>query len=50
MAENHANVGKISAPILVLTVDRYAAFKSWKVKWTDYVTLSGIEEKGKPYM
>ena len=32
-------------PLLDFTVDRYAAFKSWKTKWQDYVLLSGLKAK-----
>ena len=36
-------------PLLDLTVDRYAAFKSWKTKWQDYVLLSGLTDKGEEF-
>ena len=41
--------GGVSPPILDLTVDRFAAFRSWIEKWQDYVLLSGLEKKPAAY-
>ena len=32
-------------PILDLTVDRYAAWTSWKKKWEDYAVITGLSAK-----
>ena len=40
---------KISVPKLDLSVERYSAFRSWKSKWGDYVLLSKLGTKEKPY-
>ena len=39
----------IAPPTLDLSVDRYAAFKSWKEKWSDDVMLSGLADKDESY-
>ena len=36
-------------PLLDLTADRYAAFKSWKTKWQDYVLLSVLKDKDEEF-
>ena len=36
---------KLQAPVLDLNVERYAAFRSWKEKWEDYVMLSRLDQK-----
>ena len=41
--------GGVSPPILDLTVDRFAAFRSWIEKWQDYVLLSDLEKKPAAY-
>ena len=45
-AEGHSS---LKPPTLDLSVDRYAAFKSWKEKWNDYVLISGLEAKEATY-
>ena len=40
---------KLSPPRLDLSVERYAAFKSWKAKWDDYVMLSALDSKSAEY-
>ena len=40
---------QINIPVLDITVDRYAAFKSWKSQWEDYAMLSGLSEKEKEF-
>ena len=37
--------GSIKPPSLDLSVDRYAAFRLWREKWSNYVLLSGLAEK-----
>ena len=36
-------------PLLDLTVDSYATFKSWKTKLQDYVLLSGLKDKDEEF-
>ena len=38
---------KLQPPVLDLNVERYAAFKSWKEKWEDYVLLSNLDQQDK---
>ena len=39
----------IRPPILELSVDRFAAFHTWKEKWQDYVLLSDLATKDNSY-
>jgi hypothetical protein len=41
--------GGVFPPMLDLTVDRFAAFRSWIEKWHDYVLLSDLEKKPQAY-
>ena len=36
-------------PQLDLSVDRYAAFKSWKARWTDYKVVTKLDEQPPEY-
>ena len=45
-SEGHSS---LKPPTLDLPVYRYAAFKSWKEKWNDYVLLSGLGAKQATY-
>ena len=36
-------------PVLDLTVDRYAAWTSWKKKWEDYALITGLTTKDPKY-
>ena len=36
-------------PVLDLAVERYAAWKTWKSKWNDYVVVSKLAEKDEEY-
>ena len=40
---------RIRPPILDLSVDRFAAFHTWKEKWQDYVLLSDLATKDNSY-
>jgi hypothetical protein len=46
MAEN-TNI--LNPPKLDLSVDRYAAFKTWKVRWTDYTIITELRRKDADY-
>ena len=35
----------IAPPKLDLSVDRYAAFKAWKVRWSDFSILTKLKDK-----
>lgn len=36
-------------PKLDLALDRYAAFRAWKVRWTDYSVITSLNTKDKEY-
>ena len=36
-------------PLLDLSVDRYAAFKSWKARWNDYKVVTKLDEQSVEY-
>ena len=38
-----------SPPILDLSVDRYAAFKLWHSRWTDYTVVTKLAEQTPEY-
>ena len=40
---------KLKPPTLDLSVDRFAAFRSWKEKWNDYVLLTDLAAKDPEY-
>ena len=36
---------RLKPPTLDLSVDRFAAFRSWKEKWNDYVLITSLADK-----
>ena len=40
---------RLKPPTLDLSVDRFAAFRSWKEKWNDYVLITSLADKDPAY-
>ncbi len=40
----------LNPPPLDLTVDRYAAWRTWRKKWEDFYTITGLRNEEKEYV